>query len=133
MRKIYKLTTKHNYASFVLTGVRGNTVRYDFTKGNVLANTPAKLALENEYAQQLLENSQLFSNGTVKLERVISDNADAGKEKKKQLKKVMSVTNVTEAIEYMANNYSVKVKNTKEAIKEAEARDIVFPKLKTKE
>ena len=70
MIKTYILTRPYHNYSFVLANKSGLRLRYDFTGGNSLTNTPAQKILHSQYAQELLENSQEFKSGFVKLLRV---------------------------------------------------------------
>ena len=73
--KIYKLIQKKNIAIFDLPVNGGKmTVTYTFKDGNqFMPNMPARCTLRDEFYQNLLENTPLFKNGVIKLERTIED------------------------------------------------------------
>ena len=76
MIKIYRLKQIRNNVSHVLEGAGGNTVRYNFTGGNVIAGTCPEISLKGKYFQDLLEASELFKDGTVVLVREIKTSDD---------------------------------------------------------
>ena len=112
MTKTYILTQNKNNASFFLYGKRGNQVQYNFTGGSVTSNIPASLVLSNEYCQQLLEESELFLGGVVKLQSV---SETAPKTRKVTLKPIKGISSVTDAVTYCADNFEEVVKNAKQA------------------
>ncbi len=69
MIKVYRYIANRNSVSHILQGKNGVTVRYNFERGNVITKQMPELILKNEYAQTLLENSELFKQGLVKLIR----------------------------------------------------------------
>ena len=69
MIKVYRYIANRNSVSHILQGKNGVTVRYNFERGNVVTKKMPELILKNEYAQTLLENSELFKQGLVKLIR----------------------------------------------------------------
>jgi hypothetical protein len=123
--KIYKLKQRKNTASFTLTGKLGNHVRYNFEHGNTMQQIPAKCVISNEYCQQLLENSDLYGS-VVALERVVKED----KPQKVELTHVEDVTSVTQAVDYIANEWGVRVTTAKQAVREAEKHGFDFPNLK---
>lgn len=132
MKKIYRLNQRKTSATFTLTTNGGKmTVGYKFDHGNPILNVPARLALDNEFAQNLLESSVIFKRRIVVLERTIKDGEK--KEAKKVTNHVKGVTNVAQAVDYIANTYAVQVKTTKQAIEFAQKHDFDFPDLKVKE
>lgn len=134
MIKIYRIAKVMNNYSFVLRGKTGNSLRYVFENGSVVNNTPARLMLRNQYAQDLLEQSDLFLEGQVLLETIREDdNATAEpKEEKPVLKKVSGVKTVNDAVEYVANEWGVAVKNGKQAKEYAAKQGVDFCNLKIK-
>lgn len=146
MIKTYKLNARMNNAHIVLTGKSGNKVIYDFTDGNVVTNTPARIVLYSKYDQDLLEASDAFKTKTITLEKV-----ELTKEDEEERKKVMearakaeaeevandgnevavSVTSVTEAINYVAEKWGEVAKTAKQAKEIALAHGVEFPNLKT--
>lgn len=120
---------RKNYASFVLTGKTGNTVRYNFTGGNALGNVPARLTLGNEYCQQLLEESELFKSGVIRLER--TDSKPVVTQKPKYID-VADVKTVSQAVDFVANTWGATVKTAKQAKDFANKHGYDFPNLKIK-
>jgi hypothetical protein len=131
--KIYKLNQKKNSAIFNLTANDGKmTVTYTFKDGNqFMPNMPARCMLRNEFYQDLLESSDLFKRGVVKLERVIEDNPKE-EPKKVQKQQVEEITSPDQAIEYVFNTWGIVVKSGKQAVKIASQKGVEFPNLKEK-
>jgi hypothetical protein len=131
--KIYKLNQKKNSAIFNLSANDGKMqVTYTFKDGNqFMPNMPARCMLRNEFYQDLLESSDLFKRGVVKLERVIDDNP---KEEHKTVQKqqVDEITSPDQAIEYVFNTWGIVVKSGKQAVKIASQKGVEFPNLKEK-
>lgn len=69
MIKVYRYNANRNSVSHILQGKNGVTVRYNFERGNVVTKQKPELILKNEYAQNLLESSELFTQGLVQLIR----------------------------------------------------------------
>lgn len=69
MIKVYRYNDNRNSVSHILQGKNGVTVRYNFERGNVITKQKPELVLKNEYAQNLLESSELFKSKTVTLIR----------------------------------------------------------------
>ena len=121
---------RQNQASFVLQGKSGNQVRYNFTQGNAATNYPATLTLNDEYCQQLLEDSELFKRGVVRIEKVWADEAPVKNEPK--LTAVEGVKTVADAVEYVANTWGEVVKTARQAKETAEKHGVEFVNLKVK-
>lgn len=132
MKKIYRLNQRKTTATFTLTANNGKvTVGYKFDHGNPILNVPPRLALDSEFAQDLLEGSPLFKRRIVVLERTIKDGE--GKKVEKVTNHVKGVTNVAQAVDYIANTYAVQVKTTKQAVEFAQKHGFDFPDLKVRE
>ena len=133
--KIYKLNQKKNVAIFDIPANDGKMmVTYTFKDGNqFMANMPARCTLRDEFYQNLLESSDLFKRGIVKLERVIDDSA---KPQKKvtlpQKQQVDEITSPEQAIEYVFNTWGIVVKSGKQAVKIASQKGVEFPNLAEK-
>lgn len=127
--KTYKLMQRKNYASFVLVGKTGNMVRYNFTGGNAISSIPARLSLKDEYCQMLLEESDLFKTGVIKLEKTTSD--PVVKTAPKMIM-VNDVKTVSQAVDYVANSWGVVVKTAKQAKEFVNKKGYDFPNLKIK-
>lgn len=131
--KVYKLNQPKNSASFTLTTNHGRmAVGYEFKGGNQTTKVAATCTLTSEFYQQLLENSALFKNGVVKLERVF-EKKEGGKVEKPKLKEVDGITSPDQAIQYVFENWGAVVKTAKEAVRIAKAKGVGFPNLKEKE
>lgn len=96
MIKTYRYNANRNTVSHILQGKNGVTVRYNFERGNVITKQKPELILKNEYAQNLLENSELFQKGLVTLVRSEKTIEDMLKENEEQEKKTKSKASVIE-------------------------------------
>lgn len=96
MIKTYRYNANRNTVSHILQGKNGVTVRYNFERGNVITKQKPELILKNEYAQNLLENSELFQKGLVTLIRSEKTIEDMLKENEEQEKKTKSKASVIE-------------------------------------
>lgn len=121
----------NNY-SFVLKGKSGNSLRYIFERGSVVTNTPARLTLKTQYAQDLLEESELFKTGMVILERIDND-GQKKEEPKVEYKNEDSIKTVTQAVDYVAETWGEVVKTAKQAKEYAQKHGVDFPNLKVKQ
>ena len=121
----------NNY-SFVLKGKSGNSLRYIFERGSVVTNTPARLTLKTQYAQDLLEESELFKTGMVILERIDND-GQKKEEPKVEYKNEDSIKTVTQAVDYVAETWCEVVKTAKQAKEYAQKHGVDFPNLKVKQ
>jgi hypothetical protein len=133
--KIYKLNQKKNVAIFDIPANDGKMmVTYTFKDGNqFMPNMPARCTLRDEFYQNLLESSDLFKRGIIKLERVIDENAKAPKKADEpQKKQEDEVTSPEQAIAYCYNTWGIVVKNGKQAVKIASQKGVEFPNLKEK-
>ena len=70
MIKTYKLTTPARNSSIVLRGKTGNSLRYNFAGGDPVIGKAATLMLRSQYAQDLMEESDIFKQGFVQLVRI---------------------------------------------------------------
>lgn len=96
MIKTYRYNANRNTVSHILQGKNGVTVRYNFERGNVITKQKPELILKNEYAQNLLENSELFQKGLVTLVRSEKTIEDMLKENEEQEKKTETKASVIE-------------------------------------
>lgn len=133
MIKIYRLKKVQNNASHVLEGAGGNTVRYNFTGGNVVAGTCPEISLKGKYFQDLLEASELFKDGTVVLVREIKTSDDVEEvvpeEKPKNVDTADSVTTPDELLVYINTNYDKKFTDPSKALAFAAKEGEVFANL----
>lgn len=131
MIKTYQLTTPARNSSIVLRGKTGNSLRYNFANGDPLTGKPATIMLRSQYSQDLLESSDLFRDGLVKLVR-----AEEGGEKVKEVKKqtfvVEDVTSPEQLIEYVANNLEKVYQRPDAALEFAKKNGFEFPNLELK-
>lgn len=101
MIKTYRYNANRNTVSHILQGKNGVTVRYNFERGNVITKQKPELILKNEYAQNLLEKSELFQKGLVTLvrsEKTIEDILKENEEQKKKTKSKASVIEVASVV-----------------------------------
>jgi hypothetical protein len=129
--KVYKLNQPKNTATFQLTTNHGRmTVGYEFKGGNQTTKVPATCTLKSEFYQQILENSAIFKNGIVKIDRVLEEKkADPKKEAKTTLA-VEEITSPDQAIEYVFNHWGTVVKTGKQAATIAAKKGVTFPNMK---
>lgn len=101
MIKTYRYNANRNTVSHILQGKNGVTVRYNFERGNVITKQKPELILKNEYAQNLLEKSELFQKGLVTLvrsEKTIEDMLKENEEQEKKTKTKASVIEVASVV-----------------------------------
>jgi hypothetical protein len=129
--KVYKLNQPKNTATFQLTTNHGRmTVGYEFKGGNQTTKVPATCTLKSEFYQQILENSAIFKNGIVKIDRILEEKkADSKKEEKTTLA-VEEITSPDQAIEYVFNHWGTVVKTGKQAATIAAKKGVTFPNMK---
>lgn len=135
-RKVYAWTLKQNNVSLVLTGKTGCRVRYDFSGGSIIQQIPATFVTENEYYQKLLEDSDLFQRGTVRIKQVIPILDKEEAEKKEKEAKSEVATNLTpvngirtakSAMDWVANQFGEKTTSGLRAIEAAKKHGYYFP------
>lgn len=134
MIKTYVITRPYHNYSFILRNKSGMRLRYDFTGGNSLTNVKAHLTLHGQYAQDLLEQSEEFKSGLVRLERV-----DQGGEtpviEEQKLTVMEEIASPEQLIEFV--NISLEpptlYKSPKFALQFAEKKGYRFPNLKLAE
>ena len=101
MIKTYRYNANRNTVSHILQAKNGVTVRYNFERGNVITKQKPELILKNEFAQNLLENSELFQKGLVTLvrsEKTIEDMLKENEEQEKKTKTKASVIEVASVV-----------------------------------
>lgn len=132
--KIYKLNQKKNVAIFDVPVNDGKMmVTFTFKDGNqFMANMPARCTLRDEFYQNLLESTQMFKSGVIKLERVIEDKPKKAAKVENTAKQEESVTSPEQAIEYVFNTWGIVVKSGKQAVKIALQKGVEFPFLQEK-
>ena len=135
MIKTYRYNKLQNNAYHVLVGKSGNTVRYNFANGNVLHRRYPELTLRNKYAQDLLEESDIFKNGLVSLTQSIKEASDAEEVKvetktaKASDNAVGIVTTPDELLAYVNENYGKQFTQPAKALAFAAGKGVTFPNL----
>lgn len=130
MIKTYILTRPYHNYSFILSNKSGFRLRYDFTGGNSLTNVKARLVLKGQYAQELLEASNEFKSGLVKIDRV----EDGGEETvvgedKKEPTIIESVTSPEQLIEFVGTELGKTYQRPDAALAFANKNGYEFPNL----
>lgn len=127
--KTYYLAQRKNNASFIIPNGRVN-FRFNFQNGNVIEMTPPTYSTANPFYQSVIEGSELFEKGIIKIAHVVSD-TDTG-QTGASLVQVLSVTSVSQAIDYIADNYQAKVTNFAQASSFAAEHGFCFPNIRRK-
>lgn len=128
MIKTYKLTTPARNHSIILRGKTGNGQRFNFSGGDPITGKAATIVLLSQYSQELLEESELFKNGYVKLVR-----SDDGGEQPKQDSTVMDeITSPEQLIEFVATKLEKMYQRPEAALNFAKSRGYEFPNLEIK-
>lgn len=144
MTKTYILNRKMNASTFTVYTEGGNGVCYQFKGGNVNTNTLPFFVTDNEYYQYVLEHSDMFKTGTVSYDantakkvaqnaamEVESANANNSAKTEQEQIVVSSIKSVTQAVNYVSENFGVVVRTAEQAKNEAAKHGVVFPNLKT--
>ena len=131
MIKTYELTTPARNSSIVLRGKTNNSLRYNFAGGDPMTGKAASIMLRSQYAQDLLEESDLFKQGYVRLVRT-----DEGGEQvavvQQQMEKVEDVTSPEQLIEFVATNLEKVYQRPEAALNYAKSKGYEFPNLELK-
>ena len=125
MKKKYILTARQNTASIILTGKTGNRVRFNFTNGSVIQNQPASFVTENAYYQKLLEESEYYKKGVVRVGAVFRDAVTKAAESS-ATETVHGIKSAKDAIEWVANKFGEKVTSGARAIEYARKHGYVL-------
>lgn len=144
MTKTYILNRKMNASTFTVYTEGGNGVCYQFKGGNVNTNTLPFFVTDNEYYQYVLEHSDMFKTGTVSYDantakkvaqnaakEVEAANANNSAKAEQEPIVVSSIKSVTQAVNYVSENFGVVVRTAEQAKNEAAKHGVVFPNLKT--
>ena len=132
MIKTYKITKPcHNY-SFILRGKGGNAQRFTFSGGNEMTGTPARLILRTQYSQTVLEESDYFKSGFVKLERTGEGGESPIVQKKLEPTIVEEVTSPEQLLEYVALKLEKPYQRPDAALEYAKKKGFEFPNLELK-
>ena len=113
MIKTYILTTPARNSSLVLRGKTNNSLRYNFTGGDPLTGKSASIMLRSQYAQDLLESSELFV-----------------KEPEKTI--VEDVKSPEQLIEFVADKLEKVYQRPEAALNFAKSKGYEFPNLELK-
>ncbi len=127
MIKTYVLTRPYHNYSFILKHKSGARQRFIFEGGNSLMGVKARLILRSQFSQELLESSEEFKHGFVKLERT-----DEGGEKvatKAEITPIEDITSPEQLVEFVATKLEKLYKDPKFALKYAEGKGYSFPNL----
>jgi hypothetical protein len=131
MIKTYKLTQPLRNSSFVLRGKTGNPMRYNFSGGDPLTGKAATLMLRSQYAQTLLEESEPFKQGYVKLWKT-EEGGENVQMPEIQKTIVEDVTSPEQLIEYVATNFEKVYQRPDAALEFARKKGYEFPNLELK-
>lgn len=130
MIKTYILTTPARNSSLVLRGKTNNSLRYNFTGGDPMTGKSASIMLRSQYAQDLLESSELFANGYVKLVRTDEGGEAPVKEPEKTV--VEEVKSPEQLIEFVADKLEKVYQRPEAALNFAKSKGYEFPNLELK-
>ena len=128
MIKTYVLTRPYHNYSFILRNKSGMSLRYDFTGGNSLTNVKASLTLRGQYAQELLEASDEYKTGLVKLERTVKG-GETVKGQEKHTEKIEDITSSEQLIEFVAEKLEKVYQRPEAALEYAKKNGFEFPNL----
>ena len=118
-----------NY-SCILRGKSGNQLRYNFTGGDPLTGKAATIILKSQYAQDLLEQSDLYRNGYVMLVSSIDGGEDPIIfEDTKISEKVEEVSSAEQLLEFVAEKLEKVYRQPEAALKYAQKMGFEFPNL----
>lgn len=131
MIKTYQLTTPARNSSFVLRGKTNNAQRFNFSGGDPMTGKFATLSLQSKYSQDLLEDSDLFKKGYVKILRVdqggVKDVVD------EPLRTVVEdITSPEQLIEFVAVKLEKTYQRPDAALDFAKKKGYEFPNLDLK-
>ena len=130
MIKTYVLTTPARNSSIVLRGKTNNSLRYNFTGGDPLTGKSASIMLRSQYAQELLESSELFANGYVRLVRTDEGGETPVVEPEKTI--VEEVKSPEQLIEFVAEKLEKVYQRPEAALNFAKGKGFEFPNLELK-
>lgn len=130
MIKTYVLTTPARNSSIVLRGKTNNSLRYNFTGGDPLTGKSASIMLRSQYAQELLESSELFASGYVRLVRTDEGGETPVVEPEKTI--VEEVKSPEQLIEFVAEKLEKVYQRPEAALNFAKGKGFEFPNLELK-
>lgn len=136
MIKTYRYNANRNTVSHILQGKNGVTVRYNFERGNVITKQKPEIILKNKYAQDLLENSELFKQGLVTLVSSIAEPSDVVEpdpdpatttKNQTQTEEVKGIHTTDEVIAYVNERFDKDFRTLAKAMNCASKAGIIFP------
>lgn len=127
MIKTYQLMQPLRNSSFVLRGKTNNSLRYNFSGGDPLTGKPATLMLRSQYSQDLLEQSDMFNRGYVKL--VHTDKGGEVASEKQQVTEMPDINSADKLIEFVATELDKSYRQPKAALDYAHKMGYEFPNL----
>lgn len=130
MIKTYELTVPARNSSFILRGKTGNSQRFNFAGGDPLTGKAASIMLRSQYSQDLLENSEEFRKGFVRLVRVDEGGEAPVVEPEKSI--IEDITSPEQLIEFVANNLEKVYQRPEAALNFAKSKGYEFPNLDLK-
>lgn len=154
MNRVYLYNLPANNIQFSLYGKGGNEVVYKFTNGNITLNQPAYFMTSDPYFQMVLEDSQLFKDGSISFDKETAKNVATEKAVQKakenarkaeealatiekddtneaeELTTVADVKSVTQAINYVQEHFGEVARTAAQARSIAEKNGVSFPNLK---
>ena len=129
MIKTYKLTTAVRNSSFVLRGKTNNSVRYNFSGGDPMTGKAATIILHSQYCQDLLESSDVFKQGYVRLVRVDEGGEDVPKLEKSVIEDIVSPEQL---LEWVADKLEKVYQRPEAALEFAKKKGFEFPNVNLK-
>ena len=131
MIKTYELTTPARNSSIVLRGKTNNSLRYNFSGGDPMTGKAASIMLRSQYAQDLLEDSDMFKQGSVRLVRIDEGGEDAPMPVQEAT--IIEEVNSPEAlIEFVATKLDKVYQRPDAALNYAKTKGFEFPNLELK-
>lgn len=128
MIKTYRYNELCNNVSLTLSGVSGNTMRYNFTHGNTYMRKCPELTLRNKYAQDLLDSHELVKSGKVTCIRTTLEESDIVQEEQPPMnEEVRDIRTADEVINYVNNRFDKECKTLATAMKHASKAGLIFP------
>ncbi len=154
MNRVYLYNLPANNIQFSLYGKGGNEVIYKFTNGNITLNQPAYFMTSDPYFQMVLEDSQLFKDGSISFDKETAKSVAAEKAIQKakenarkaeealaaiekddtseaeELTIIADIKSVTQAINYVQEHFGEVARTAAQARSIAEKNGVSFPNLK---
>lgn len=134
MIKTYTYNELRNNVSITLSGLSGNTVRYNFTHGNTYMRKFPQITLRNRYAQDLLDNHELVKSGKVTCILTAAEPSDVIEEEQVQTSKknvqteeVRGIRTTDEVIAYVNQRFDKECRSLATAMKHASKAGLIFP------